>query len=520
MTVDRVAGTVSIQHAANPSSVLDLLRRLASSLRSQSTPKLAGLLPSYRSATRFSIHRHGVMLTSWEVLHDEPGWLRLRHEALRGDEALAGRIEREFRALPGIAIVKAGGQTGHLLIRYDPSLFAAPRLLGLAESTLREPVGRSSGASTLPPVKFGMANLSLGIAAVGEFLLPVLLPVEAVLLVLTNIRTFREAMRQLEKKQLGLAVLYVAIVATTLLTGQFLASALMTWCFRYWHRQFRVELASEQIRLLNDSRKDAGKARLLTPSGAEVLVEVGRVKPGDRVIVAADETVPADGRVVAGEGVVDERGVRGREGISRKGAGDAILAGSTVLAGSVPPVEVSRVGEQTRTASIHRALIAATSPAARFAGPDLTLREIRLQGRGPDPRHGGSRPALGRPHDGRCHPSTRLRDRPRPGGSARNAPQRRPMRQARDRGPRPGGPGTTGRGEPLRPPGSPHARPDRAGRGQDRDPFARGDPASLCRQYLPPPGRRSGDGPPGRFATLGGFRCSSSTPSISAGGSR
>ena len=227
-----------------------------------------------------------------------------------------------------------------------------------------------------------MANLSLGIAAVGEFLLPALLPVSAVLLVLTNIKTFKEARLQLQKRQLGLAVLYVAIIATTLATGQFLASALMTWCFRYWHRRFRVELASEQDRLLHELPRNTEKARLLTPTGVEVLVDLGRVKPNDRVVVADGETVPADGRVIAGEGVVDERGVRGREGISRKRAGDTILAGSTVLAGSFH-VEVARIGEQTRAASIRRALMAATSPTPGSLAPTSRSERFASKAVGP-----------------------------------------------------------------------------------------------------------------------------------------
>ncbi len=125
-------------------------------------------------------------------------------------------------------------------------------------------------------------------------------------------------------------------------------------------------------------------ARLLNPTGAEpeILVTVGRLKVGDRVIVASGETVPADGVVIAGEGVVDERGVRGLEGISRKRVGDSLLAGSTVLAGSFH-VEVARLGEQTRASAIRRALVAATSPAPGPSAPTIRSERFASKAVGP-----------------------------------------------------------------------------------------------------------------------------------------
>ena len=106
-----------------------------------------------------------------------------------------------------------------------------------------------------------------------------------------------------------------------------------------------------------------------------MLVPLDRLRPGDRVAVGADESVPADGRIIAGEGIVDERSVRGLEGASRKRVGDGVLAGSTVLAGSLR-IEVTAAADRTRASSIARALVAATSPAAGPTSP--TLRAERF----------------------------------------------------------------------------------------------------------------------------------------------
>ncbi len=384
VTVDRIGRLATIRHDAEPAGIGDLLRALASALRSPVAPYPPRPLPAIPPCSTFSVHRYGPTLTTWEVVLDEPGRLRLRHEALKGDRVVADRIEARMLGVPGLRFVTPSFRTGHLQLRYDPAVISAGGLIRLAETLLAEPEPDSSDARATTPVRFGTANLCLGVAVTGEFLIPALLPVSAVLLVATNLRTFKAAFLQLERKRLGLPVLYLAIVATTLATGQFLASALMYWFFRFWHRQFRIELASEQGRLLEQGQRQPIMARLINPTGSEteVLVTVGRLKQGDRVIVAAGETVPADGPVLFGEGVVDERGVRGLDGISRKRVGDRLLAGSTVLAGAFHQ-EVERLGEQTRASAVRRALVAATSPAPGPTAPTIRSERFASKAVGP-----------------------------------------------------------------------------------------------------------------------------------------
>ena len=379
VAIDRTRRTAVIRHDAIRPGVAG---RIADALRRPASNSTTIPLPALTPAPTFSIHRHGATLTTWEVAADEPGRLKLRQECLKGDHVSVQRIARELQRLPGVRVVKASVGTGRLLVRYEPTAISGRALLGRAESTLFElQVGASDGAHR-SLARFGMANVTLGVAATGEFLFPALLPASALLLLLTNARTFRTALAEIRQRRLSLPVLYLAIIATTLATGQFLASALMTWLFRFWDRRFRVELASERIRLLDRTASGPLMARLVVPSGAEVLVTVARLKSGDRVVVGKGDASPADGRIIAGEGMVDERAVVGAEGISAKRAGDAILAGSIVLAGSFQ-VEVVRLGELTRAASIRRALVAATSPAPGRSA--LTARSERFASRAVGP---------------------------------------------------------------------------------------------------------------------------------------
>jgi cation transport ATPase len=219
-------------------------------------------------------------------------------------------------------------------------------------------------------------------AGLGEFVIPALMPVNAALLVGTNLGAFRHAWLQVRDRKLGLPVLYTVLVAATLVSGQFLAFALMSWLCKFWRGRLRVEMATGRRLVLEECLPRPSLARLITAQGGEVLAATDRLRPGDRIIVGAGETVPADGRVVGGEAIVDERSVRGLEGASHRNAGEVVLAGSTVLAGSVR-IEVTRAGEDTRARAIARALVAATSPAAGPISPTLRGEEFADRTVGP-----------------------------------------------------------------------------------------------------------------------------------------
>ena len=60
----------------------------------------------------------------------------------------------------------------------------------------------------------------------------------------SNLTTFRAALRQLLRGQLGLPVLYTTIVAATLASGQFIASATMNLMLTFWGRRYATELTS------------------------------------------------------------------------------------------------------------------------------------------------------------------------------------------------------------------------------------------------------------------------------------
>ena len=148
--------------------------------------------------------------------------------------ALANRLQDVIENVAGVIECAVWPVTGSVLIRFDPDLTSASYLLQILDHARYAP----ASPDEIPPgpksAGFGLANSSLALAVAGELVAPFLLPASAVLLVGSNLLTFRAAGRQLLRGQFGLPVLYTSIVAATLASGQFIASAAMSWMLTFW----------------------------------------------------------------------------------------------------------------------------------------------------------------------------------------------------------------------------------------------------------------------------------------------
>ena len=140
-----------------------------------------------------TVHRRGDVLTTCEVASDRPG--RLAGPPRGPAPATRPWPERAERCWPACRASSAcGSWTGRagLLIRYDPTRSSARR--GCSGWPRRCSTARAAGASCCPRrpgTQFGPANMTLGVAALADFVVPALAPVSAVLLVGTNLRTLQ-----------------------------------------------------------------------------------------------------------------------------------------------------------------------------------------------------------------------------------------------------------------------------------------------------------------------------------------
>ncbi len=368
--IDRERHTAEICLDTDRSGLPQSVQRLARAIRGetpQQFPAIAERLvleDLVRSGGRVKIWRLDSVLTTWDVVVHQPGRIRLRHESIRLDPVLAARVHNIVTDTSGVMGCSVQSLTGSVLIRFDPAVVTTTRLLQILERERRRPALPDLEAGIPVPAGYGPSSMSLALATAGEFAAPALLPVCAIFLVGSNLGTFRAAGRQLLQGHIGLAALYASIVAATLASGQFIASAVMSWMFVFWHRRYCDQLNTARRRLLFEITGGPNYVRLagLETTGSTAEIPLDDLKPGDMIVIRAGEQIPVDGRVFNGHGLVDERLIRGVHGFNRKGPDDTVLTGSTLRLGQLQ-VEVGRHGPPTRAAGLAKAIRAVTTPA-------------------------------------------------------------------------------------------------------------------------------------------------------------
>ncbi len=112
-----------------------------------------------------------------------------------------------------------------------------------------------------------------------------------------------------------------------------------------------------------------GKALIKALDGREILVALGKLGIGDRVVVRPGERIPCDGRVAEGAALVDESLLSGEARPVAKRVGDEVVGG-TVATDAPLLVEVTRTGSDTTLSqmiALVEAALAAKSPVEQWA---------------------------------------------------------------------------------------------------------------------------------------------------------
>jgi cation transport ATPase len=314
-------------------------------------------LPEWSCGQPVTLYRHSSVISIFEHVTTAPGWLSIRDPAIEHNKPAAQRLSSALHMLPGVTGVAVNGK---LLVCFDPRAVAVEQLIRAAEAEV------FGGAHVQPiavaePVDFRLENLTLGVAAVGEFVLPLMAPIASGLLVFAALGTFGTAAAQLCERKIGLPLLYSCAVGSRLGSGQFLAAALLSWFFRYWEYRYRQDIEGENETLLEETASLPKEVRILTADGIARIVSSRDITTGQHIRAVAGEIVPADGIVRSGAALLDETAFNGTSAPRRKSAGHEVCAGSKVLVGEID-IEASRIGRNTRAARIAQALIRTTVP--------------------------------------------------------------------------------------------------------------------------------------------------------------
>lgn len=346
---------VGFQTDGTEAERMTFIGQLATAIGGQEEGLDDSLLPAWNPGTTTNLHRFGQIVSTFEVVQAGPARLQLRHAAISRDPGLGRRLEDTLKNTAGVKDATATGSTGRLWISYAPQAVNALYLIRIAEAQLAAPSTALASFEAEPP-KLGLANTTLGLAALGEFAVPVVLPVCVGMLVVSNLDTIRDAGKQLSQGKVGLPVLYTALLGCAITTGQIVAHALMEWSFKFWERRSNAALAGECKAMLEQNLPIPVQARLVRSDEVDALVDSGSLQPGERVRLEGPATIPVDGRIVGGTALVEQSSVRGDRCAVRKAVGDEVLAGSRLLNGQIE-VEVTRAGTETQAAHIARHVI-------------------------------------------------------------------------------------------------------------------------------------------------------------------
>jgi Cu2+-exporting ATPase len=367
--VDCRRGTAVIRQNPVNGGPDQFLGRLSAALAAEGPRKFdtrfSPLYDSLAGRCRFRLFRRAKRLSTWEIVHASPGRLRVRDAALRKSPAAAQCIALELKGQDGIRSISISQFRGSVAVEYDPAVDGETILARLDQAALD---GGMIACDSLPrPRQWLFANATLSLAVAGTFFYAPLLPASAVILVASNLSTFRQAWLQLRRREAGLPLLNTAIIGATLASGGFLASTLMNWLLVYWQDR-RARLTERGRQLLASSAQRRRAHAWVMRDGVELETPAEKLQPGDIVAVRQSETIPADGRVLLGSAVLETSPVAGTNRLVCPAIGDEVHEGSCVVEGDIR-IEVLRSGDRTMATAIGRALSSAASPPADGKSP-------------------------------------------------------------------------------------------------------------------------------------------------------
>jgi len=395
LALDPASATATLHYRLAGDDPGSFLIRLAGAVAAPAVGLDETALPHWAYADPVILYRHSGIISIFAELNIANGRLTARHTVIERNQLLAWRIETALQVVPGVIEAAA---IGDLRVRFDPQAVTALQLIRLAEAELVEQP-RAIAVAAPTPVSFGLENVMVGVAAVGEFVLPLVAPVASGLLVLASLGTVGTAASQLRERRIGLPLLYTCAVGARLASGQFFAASLISWFFRYWEHRYRRDIEVETQRVIDETATLPKRARILTSDGQVRFVARAEVSAGQHVRAVAGEHVAVDGRVCTGAALVDESFLGGGSGPVRRVAGDPVFAGNRLLAGALD-IQTLRTGSDTRAARLAQTLIGATIPAPHSQALNrLQWREASTSQNGGDPAP--RRPVCGeRAHDG------------------------------------------------------------------------------------------------------------------------
>lgn len=305
-----------------------------------------------RKAPRvFEIHRVPRGLTLWRIDSPSSRIFHIAHPLLRLDY-VRKQVLAELGTLPdlvqrSVALPLPGREAIVVFARphrVEPALFAEVLDPVLARCLAAGPAHRATRRDDL------LVNANLAIAPAADFLFPPAGIVNAGLTWTLSRGFLTHTLAALENGKLTLEFLYLVIAGLTIVTWQFLPSALMYWLMRFWPRRSRQLCDSRHADFLARYRYRPRRV-WIERDGLSIETRGEDLRRANIVTLSAGDVIPGDGQIVGGDAEVDERLLTGIPAAVTRKHGDTVFAATRIVEGSVR-MRIDALGNDTASARL------------------------------------------------------------------------------------------------------------------------------------------------------------------------
>ena len=266
------------------------------------------------------------------ILHETPGRMRVHLALRRMSLREADLLEYDLKGVAGVVSVKVFDRTQDAVITYTCPRADIVRALSSFSFTSERALARlpEHTARALNREYEDKLVFTVCRRAFSRLFLPV--PVQTAIALFRSVKYIRAGLSALLHGKLSVAVLDATAVTVSMVRGDFATAGSVMFMLRlgeileeWTHKKSVANLAGAMALNVDKVWLQSGETELLVP--------IGDVKPGDRMIVRTGNLIPLDGKVVSGEATVNQASITGESMPAPKREGSYVYAGTVVEEG-------------------------------------------------------------------------------------------------------------------------------------------------------------------------------------------
>ena len=267
-----------------------------------------------------------------KIIHESGGRMRVHLNCVRMSLRQADVLEFYLKNVSGVTAVAVYDRTQDTVIRYGGSRAAVVQALA------RFSFDRAEAMDLVPEHTSRALNrefedklaMTVCCRVISKLFLPV--PVTSAIALVRSVKYIKEGLRALLRGKLTVAVLDATAVTTSVIRGDFGTAGSVMFMLRlgeileeWTHKKSVADLAGAMSLQVENVWLQTGDT--------EVLVPIGQVKVGDRIVVRTGNLIPLDGKVVSGEAMVNQSSMTGESLPIPKSVGSLVYAGTVAEEG-------------------------------------------------------------------------------------------------------------------------------------------------------------------------------------------